>query len=166
VTARPVSGRRSLASVLDRLVDEGTWGVLGRAAGKGAPQGGSIRASVERDLGLLLNTRRPAISWPPGSEEAEHSLLGYGLPDLSAVNLASEAAKEEFRSLVEETIRTFEPRFRSVAVVLREGEEASGRALRLRIEGLLHAEPVPEAVTFDSVLEPLDCSFDVEGGGS
>ena len=38
------------------------------------------------------------------------------------------------------------------------------RALRFRIDALLHADPAPEPVVFDSELKPLTASFEVKGG--
>ena len=166
--ARTQPIRRALASVLDRLVEDATWDVLGREArrrgagpGRGAP---SLRDAVGRDLESLLNTRRSPVLRREGLDEIDRSLVSYGLPDLSSVNLASDDAREEFRTIVEDAIRAFEPRFKTVSVQLKTGSEPGDRVLRIRIEGLLHAEPAPEAVAFDSFLEPVARSIDMEGG--
>jgi type VI secretion system protein ImpF len=159
--------RRGQASILDRLVDPGTWEVLARDPGLGMQGGsglqGDLRAAVERDLENLLNTRRPPVGWPEElAEELDRSLLAYGLQDLSTVNFVSDDSREEFRQIVENSVRQFEPRFRTVTVVLRQDAEGMDRTLRLGIEGLLHAEPVPLTVAFDSILEPVACGIDVE----
>lgn len=167
--ARGPSERRATPSVLDRLVDAGTRDQLEREHGKvGGPQGAAgqtLRAAVERDIENLLNTRKPPIEIPEAHGELRKSLVSYGLPDLSGVNIGSDDAREEFRQLVEDTIRTFEPRFKTVTVLLRENAEPEDRTLRLRIEGLLHADPAPEPVAFDSILEPVAHNIDVEARG-
>ncbi len=159
---------RSLPSILDRLVDEATWEVLARdAEGPGIRVDlGSLRASVERDLEALLNTRRPPIVLSEEPNELDRSLANYGLPDLSGVNLVSSDARDEFRGMVEEAVRRFEPRFKTVSVRLRDEWAEGDRSLRLRIEGTLHADPVPETVVFDSILEPVARSIDVEPGSA
>lgn len=155
-TRRPV-----LASLLDRLQDDDP------AASKDDPvsvsdQLRNHRRSVMRDLNDLLNARR---RMPTGSDEHPDvvpSVLDYGLPDLAAVDLASLSGREKFRQEVESTIRHYEPRFHTVDVkVVEEAERGGGKTVRILIEALLHAEPAPIEVLFDSVVDPADGSFDV-----
>ena len=46
-----------------------------------------------------------------------------------------------------------------------ENTNASERMLKFRIDGTLYADPSPEAVVFDSVLEPVSRNVSVEEGG-
>ena len=56
---------------------------------------------------------------------------------------------------IEATIRRFEPRFLSVRVTLIDAQDRLETTLRLRIEAVVHAEPAPEAVTFDTLVDPV-----------
>ena len=60
---------------------------------------------------------------------------------------------------IEETIRRFEPRFLSVRVTLIDAEDRLETTLRLRIEAVLHAEPAPEPVTFDTLVDPATTTW-------
>ena len=57
------------------------------------------------------------------------------------------------RREVEETIRRFEPRFISLKVQLLDSTDPLTGTLRLRIDALLDADPAPEPVGFDTVLD-------------
>jgi len=122
-----------------------------------------LKAAVARDLEWLLNTR---VWLPPdaaelrGLDEARSSILTYGIPDLSVFSWASPQDCQTIASIVEKTIRTFEPRLlpRTVRVEILPGEDVADFLVRLRIQGVLHVEPINEHVTFDS-------SADFEGGG-
>jgi type VI secretion system protein ImpF len=112
-----------------------------------------IRQEVTRDLEWLLNTR----TWWPGGldgEEASRSLLAYGLPDLSTYSSQSASDVDKLCRLVEDAIRTFEPRLlrRSLKVTLLPSEAAGDFSLRLRIEAILYVEPYSEPVSFDTEL--------------
>lgn len=122
----------------------------------------SLRNGVRRDLEALLNTRQRCLSWPEHLDDLDRSLISYGAPDFSGANFASAAQKERFRSEVEQTIRTFEPRFKSVRVTLADSDGVS-RSLRFRIEALMHADPVPVQLMFDSLLDPGSRRFSVTG---
>ena len=123
-----------------------------------------LRASVRRDLEQLLNTRRRASETPPHLKELVPSLAHYGLPDFHTLNLADDVVREELRQSIERLIRTYEPRFKTVRVELLENIEKLDFTLRFRVHALLHAEPAPEPVTFDSALEPTTGQFQLKGG--
>jgi len=121
-----------------------------------------LREAVRRDLEALLNTRQPCIAWPAAFDELKVSPLNYGLPDYSGSDLASSARREEFRRTVEEVIRSFEPRFFKVSVVLLDNDGLD-RTLRFRIEALMYASPAPESVVFDSVVDPTSRAVAIIG---
>ena len=122
-----------------------------------------LKAAVARDLAWLLNTR----VWLPadaaeleGLEEARESILTYGIPDLSRFSWASPQDARTIAGLVEQAIRSFEPRLlaRTVKVEILPNDDVADFSVKLRIEAILYVEPISELVTFDS-------SADFEGGG-
>jgi type VI secretion system protein ImpF len=120
-----------------------------------------LKQSVRRDLENLLNTRWRCNSWPPDLDEVELSLVNYGIPDFTGVNMAAPSERERLRQTIERIVRRFEPRFKSVKVRLVDNVDPVDRTLRFRIDALLHAEPAPEPVVFDSQLEPATSDFEV-----
>jgi type VI secretion system protein ImpF len=151
-----------LPSVLDRLIDEEP-GVR-----RDPPQSRNqvlreLKQAVRRDLENLLNTRQRCLPAPANLTELELSLVQYGMPDVIGTTLAGSEGRERLRQILEEVIRRFEPRFKTVKVELLESGEGLDRTLRFRIDALLFATPAPEPVTFDSALEPVTGSIDVRG---
>ena len=151
-------------SVLDRLIDREPGN--SREVPKSSTQVlAELKQSVRRDLENLLNTRWRATRLPEDLNELEFSLANYGIPDISGASLALPAERERFRRVVEMVIRHFEPRFKEVSVEMLDKMETLERTLRFRIDALLHAEPVPEPVVFDSALEPATGNIQVRGAG-
>jgi type VI secretion system protein ImpF len=151
-------------SVLDRLLDDDPDNP------NEAPHSRTVvlrelKRSVRRDLENLLNTRRRPRPWEPGLDELERSLVNYGIPDFTGANMGSPQARDEFRQIIEKVIHEYEPRFRTVTVILLENTEPLDRTLRFRIDALLEADPAPEPVVFDSALEPGTGTFEVKGAG-
>ncbi len=123
-----------------------------------------LQEAVKRDLEHLLNTRRRCESRPQEWKDEKlndlkKSLVNYGLPDFLAMNLASDEGRAAFLRIVEDTIRVSESRLDRIKVSLLANTEPLDRTMRFRIEALLQAEPAPEAIAFDSVLEPVTCNF-------
>jgi type VI secretion system protein ImpF len=151
------------ASLLDRLFDANPD--LERDPSK--PRGQhlrELRMAVRRDLEALLNTRRPYLDWSADLTELAQSLVNYGIPDFSGNNLASDDRREDFRMALENVIRAFEPRFVSVSIKMTDSGDESDRLLRFRIEALMYAEPAPEPLVFDSVIDPTTQTFAITGG--
>lgn len=162
--ARVKSDQPLVPSVLDRLLDDEPE--TSREPPKSRHQVlRELKLSVRRDLEDLLNTRRRCGGWPADLKELERSLVGYGVPDFTGANMGSGEQREQFCRLLESVIRTCEPRFKAVQVRLLDNAESLDRTLRFRIDALLHAEPAPEPVVFDSALEPGTGSFEVKGVG-
>jgi type VI secretion system protein ImpF len=86
--------------------------------------------------------------------ELATSPIGYGIPDFASGAFNDARRREELRLEIEDTIRRFEPRFLSVRVHLVDTHTQLETTLRLRIDAVMHAEPAPEAVTFDTVVDP------------
>ena len=153
-----------VVSLLDRLLDDEPG--VSTEPSRGRTQVlRTLKQSVRRDLQDLLNTRTRCLSWPPGLKELKQSLVNYGLPDFTGADLGSAKDREQFCGLVQAMIRQHEPRFKSVAVRLLGSAEPLDRTLRFRIDAMLRAEPAPEPVVFDSVLQPATGAFEVKGGG-
>lgn len=151
-------------SVLDRLIDDHPD--QSQETAKARHQLiGELRQSIRRDLENLLNTRWRAESWPDDLTELKQSLVRYGIPDVSAsaADIVSERGRASYLRLVEETIRRFEPRFKSVRVEFLDATDPLERTLRFRIDAMMYAFPAPEPVVFDTALEPSTGEFSVEG---
>ncbi|OUS30157.1 type VI secretion protein [Gammaproteobacteria bacterium 45_16_T64] len=121
----------------------------------------SLRESVRRDLEQLFNTRYRITSAKDNPPELELSLVNYGLPDLATINLVDEDTRIDFCRSLETTIRRYEPRFKSIKVHTLGNVENEDRTVRFRIDAVLHADPAPEVIIFDSVLEPVSRSVEV-----
>jgi type VI secretion system protein ImpF len=149
-----------LPSVLDRLLDDSPAGTAARPRSR-AQQLAELRDAVRRDLEALLNTHHCCRSPPAELTLLPHSLFDYGVPDFLTTNAGAASAREEYRRDVEDIIRRFEPRFKVVKVSLVDEDARADRTLRFRIEALMYAEPAPERVSFDSLLDPSSHSFAV-----
>src|SRR5271163_2734233 len=77
-----------------------------------------LKNSVRRDLEWLLNSRR--ICDPPDEalKEVNRSAYVYGLPDLSALTMASSGDRNRLVKQILATISLFEPRLMNVRLVL------------------------------------------------
>ena len=102
----------------------------------------ALKASLIRDLGALLNTKRRETEVPEQFVELNQSLLTFGLPDFTALSLRDPHEQNRLRREVETR-----------------GEVDS--ALRFRVDAQLKIEPEPEPVSFDTVLEADTSHFHV-----
>jgi type VI secretion system protein ImpF len=138
-------------SVLDRLLDhepgnDGEAPIPPHVALSRAIEG------VRRDLQLLLNTRLTWIDERVLSlDEVSRSLATYGVPDFSHENLGNSGSRDRLQRTLEAAISLFEPRLTRV-VVTPEPMQEHQRDIRFRIDALLRVDPVPEPVTFDTVM--------------
>ena len=120
----------------------------------------SLRRSVMRDLGWLLNAQGIASSQDvaryPGVAE---SVLNFGFSDLAGKS-ASNVDIGRIERLMADSIRAFEPR--TVTRLLQDHGEAplehratSGQhnAIAFIVEGDLHAHPVPERLYLRTELD-------------
>ena len=151
-----------LPSLLDRLLDDDP-GVTRDAPRSRTQVLREVKASIRRDLEDLLNTRRRCRPIPAGLDELQHSLAAYGLPDVSGARFGSSEGRERFRELLEAVVRRWEPRFKTIKVTLLDPPEQTDRVVRFRIDALMHADPAPEPVVFDSQAEPTTGGFEVRG---
>ena len=159
--ARPASRQRLVVSILDRLIDGDPGGPPPPPVDPSRDLA-QLKASVKRDLEWLLNSRQPLFDPPADLRHVRRSLLTFGLPDFTVANLDSDRDQEVLRRAIEETVRRFEPRLDRITVRLEASREFD-RSLRFRIDGMLQVDPVPEPVTFDSVLQLNTRDFVVQG---
>lgn len=146
------AGPRAQLPLLDRLIDDAPGLDRDPPMSTGDAMV-ALRQSVRRDLEALLNARRRWRSWPAELRELAASPLGFGIPDFTSGAMNELGRRETLRAEVEATIRRFEPRLVSVKVSLIESANKLEATLRLRIDGLLHAEPAPEPVAFDTTVD-------------
>ena len=144
--------RRAQLPLLDRLIDPDPAVAADRTLSTQAAME-ILRAGVCRDLEELLNTRRRWRSWQPGLTQLKQSLVAYGLPDFASGAFNDQRRRDELRQLVEECIRTFEPRITNLKVSLVEATDKTSGTLRLRIDAMLRADPAPEPIIFDTVVD-------------
>ncbi len=153
-----------LPSVLDRLIDDDPTARIETPRAR-TQMLRELKLAVRRDLEHLLNTRRRAVTIPPGYTELKSSLLTYGLADFSGAGPGGGKERDAFCRSIEAVIRQHEPRFLTVTVELASGADPTDRTLRFRIDAVLRADPVPEPVVFDSTMEPSTGTFAVGGVG-
>jgi type VI secretion system protein ImpF len=151
--------RRLVSSMIDRLTESSGGARLFDPDELDVDQ---LKRNVARDLEDLLNTRRRCEELPAGVAELENSLVTYGLPDFTGLNMSAPREIENARLEMERVIRRFEPRLKNVVVEMQANVDPAGRTLRLRITGTLRLEPEPERVVFDSELEPSTAAVAIE----
>jgi len=161
----PRNGERGSApiaqqSLLDRLTDEEPDRPRDPPQAPGESMA-ALRRSVRRDLEALLNTRRRWRSWPERYAELAVSPIGYGIADFGAGAFNDPRRRDLLRTEIEQTIRRFEPRLARVRVSLLEGDEQLEATLRLRVDALLCAEPAPELIAFDTLVDPATAEIAV-----
>ena len=157
-------GGRIRLPLLDRLLD----------ADPGAPVDPAVtphyavdllRQAVRRDLETLLNARRRRLPPPAGLTALAVSPVGYGIPDPTAGSFTEDDRREALAAEVEAAIRRFEPRLANVRVTLakpsRERPDLPDRTLRLRVDAVLRADPVPEQISFETLLRPVTLDVSV-----
>jgi type VI secretion system protein ImpF len=139
-------------SVLDRLIQTGEPEPRTQADSVRA-----VRAAVLRDVEWLLNTRRIHLEAPAHLTELHESVYFYGIPDITSLSADSPSVRSRVLRWVADAIERFEPRLAAVRVNELPADENS-RQVRFQVEALLQL-PVPEAIYFDTVLDPTSGRF-------
>ncbi|OAN11065.1 lysozyme [Photobacterium jeanii] len=146
-------------SLLDNLIDESPENEAERPKPYSLQM---LKNSVRRDLESLLNSRKTWRKWPSHLRELDSSLLNYGLSDFSSMPFGSKDSRRLLCSMVEDTIKRFEPRFDSVIVSVLGDDEPDDRVLRLRIQAVFRVGEAEEEIIFDSEVEPISLGIKVE----
>jgi type VI secretion system protein ImpF len=156
--ARTDNEIRVSTSVLDRLIDleprESREGPRSRTTSVS-----ELKLSVLRDIEWLLNTRH-GFDIPDGLEETNKSVVAFGLPDFTALSIANHNELAALTKDIKDAITFFEPRLLDLKIVF-EPITNTERQIKFRIEARLDAEPHPEPITFDTVLNSGTGSFSV-----
>lgn len=115
-----------------------------------------LRACVLRDMGWLLNTCNfEAVQDLEAFPYVRHSVLNYGMPDLSGKIIAAADLVYIERSL-RQAIWDFEPRILRNSIKLRvtaSTEEMSRHSLTFDIEGDLWAQPMPQRLYLKTIVD-------------
>lgn len=157
----PETERGVQLSVIDRLIDRDP--TLREEAPLTRAQSLRIhREAVRRDLEWLLNSHRSIIPVPEAYRELERSLFAYGLPDINSIRLESQADQQRLVRAIQLAIELFEPRLTRVRVNPLTPIRKSVLTIRFQIEAQLRADPVPEQISFDTVLEVARGSYEVK----
>lgn len=160
MAARTELERAVQASIVDRLTDLAPRERLDPAPTRDGSER-AYRASVQRDIEWLLNSRRTMYPAPVGLDEVHNSAYEYGLVDTTALYVGSESGRVSLREAVEDTIARFEPRLANVRVRLVDADQKTAPQLRFVIEALLRMDPNPEQVVFDTVFDTANGSYEV-----
>jgi type VI secretion system protein ImpF len=150
---------RLVSSVVDRLLEQGDSPVA--LPGADGDDLGRLMREVGRDLEALLNTRRRCLACPPELHYVTTSMVEYGIPDFTGLNLSLPSQREQTREAIERAIRDFEPRLTNVVVTVMGNVDRADRRLRLRITGVLQTRPSPARVEFDSEVDPATSAIGV-----
>ncbi|HEY5604453.1 MAG TPA: type VI secretion system baseplate subunit TssE [Gammaproteobacteria bacterium] len=159
--ARIEKNQELVPSILDRLTDNTIYS-HDPALTSSFQRVKELRQSVRRDLENLFNTRFRITDLPGELEQLDVSLVNYGLPDLATINLLDSTSRHRFCRFLESTIKKFEPRFKNVDVSHVGNVDENDRTMRFRIEAVLYADPLPETIVFNSVLEPVTRTVKIE----
>jgi type VI secretion system protein ImpF len=139
---KPIAGAR--VPLFDRLVDDHPsvpyepqpFHILDAAG---------LRASVEAELGRLLNTRAPVAA--DEIARRERSTIDYGIPDLSYYWPQDGGSEAELERTIEQAIAAFEPRLLSPRVTVVRPADRRG-AIIVEVAGKLAIGTVMEPVAF------------------
>jgi type VI secretion system protein ImpF len=153
-------------SVLERLIDRDPKNQSPELPLTRAQSVRHLKASVRRDLEWLLNTRRTPEPAGKEYEDVEQSLYNYGLPDISSFNWQSSRDRQRLCRMLEDALKTFEPRLLRAKVVPLEALSGSQHVVRFQIEGMLDMDPAPEHISFDTVLQLTSGEYQVKGDPS
>jgi len=118
-------------------------------------------AAVQDDLDNLLNARNSFADLKEDFVEAGRSVLTYGLPDFSALNLADKRDKDRVRLAVETAIQKFEPRLTGVVVTIAATADTD-HSLNLHVDARLVIAPSSTPVGFDIRLPLYGTKYEVK----
>ena len=145
-------------SMLDRLTDHNPEKKKESTAQQSMSQK-EFKDAVIRDLGWLLNSVSldVCVDLEP-YPEVKHSVLNYGLPDISGHTSSTVNVKTIERSLIQ-AIRDFEPRIIRNTLRVKvhsDPSDMSHNSLIFEIEGAVFGQPSPFQIVLRSELN-LEC---------
>jgi type VI secretion system protein ImpF len=150
-------------SLLDRLTDVDTSKTRESASQQVLNQS-QYKEAVIRDLGWLLNSvSMESVLDLKTFPFVEHSVLNYGMPDISGHTSASVDTFAMEKAL-QQVIYEYEPRIIPNTLKVKvhaDSDEMSHNSLVFEIEGVVFAQPMPFSVTLRSELDLESCEFKV-----
>ena len=151
-------------SLLDRLTDEET-DKSSEAAFRQVISEKQFKEAVIRDLAWLLNSVSMDVTHDLDAYPyVRHSVLNYGVPDLTG-HTSSNIKVKELANAVKEAIIEYEPRIMrdSLKVRVRTSYmEMSHNSLVFEIQGSVFGQPVPFSVLLRSQLDLESGEFSVK----
>jgi type VI secretion system protein ImpF len=161
--ARSLGETTITVSVLDRLIDLEPDNRMENPLSR-SQSVRLLKSAVRRDLEWLLNSRRICDLPDEGLKEVNRSTYTYGLPDLSTLTMAATGDRNKLVRQILATINMFEPRLANVRLVLVETPDSAKKDVRLRVEAMLRMDPVPEPISFDTLIELKSGNCHLTGG--
>ncbi|MGL4237611.1 type VI secretion system baseplate subunit TssE [Tabrizicola sp.] len=123
-----------------------------------------LRASLRRDLEILLNTRCLPATPPPSMPELADSLVSLGVEDFFAASLVTDGQRNDFARRLQARIARFEPRLENLSVAILADPVPGRRGLRLRIAAHYRARPGLPPIVFETRMDPVAGHFKVVEG--
>jgi type VI secretion system lysozyme-like protein len=157
---RPIPGLKT--PLFDRLLDD-SESVRQPVSPSRAVDLRTLRESVRDDISRLLNTRtnlRGELKLL-----ASGTVLDYGVPNFSHIAPNSQSQQYELAAIFQKIITHYEPRLRSVKVVIQQ-DKKDPRALLGAIFGTLVFGNITEPVYFPLALDASAKDIQVEDGVS
>ncbi len=149
-----------LPSLLSRLLDPESM--------HSADGGYHLREMIDAirfDLEDLFNTRQSGVVVGRKYPELQNSIVTYGLPDLTYIDINNNAQCERICKTLATLVARSEPRIQNVRINVVKGEAVNGRNVRFHIEGQLAADPAPD-LEFDTIFERGTGRTSVEAKGA
>lgn len=147
-------------SLLDRLQDDDPEGLQDTFRPLDLKR---HKASIARDLEMLLNTRCPIIHQIDDRFSlCVQSVLTYGIMDLSALSLHDPNDQRRLQDCILQTIEKHEKRLKDVVVNLdfvKEGKQN----LRFRVAATLMALPDHPSISFDATMQLSSNTYQIQG---
>lgn len=140
-------------SLLDRLTDEEPDKTV-ESRERRVMSVRSLRESVLRDLGWLLNTTNLfSVTGATKLPHLEASVVNYGMPDISGISVTGLNLQDLERG-IRQAIWDFEPRLMRASVSVRAIPAASeSNKIMFEIEGDMWAQPYPERLYLKTELD-------------
>jgi|ERR1035438_5886705 type VI secretion system protein ImpF len=159
--ANPKFTKNIQQGLLDRLIDTEPQN-RAEAPMSRAESLRQFRMAVKRDLEWLLNTTRMPIEVPESCDEANRSVLFFGLPDIASISLQNPGDEQRLLRSLEAAIEMFEPRLSRARVTSRDPYITTRQAITFHVEAMLMVDPAPERISFDTILEITKGAYSVK----
>ncbi|MEL6329516.1 MAG: type VI secretion system baseplate subunit TssE [Planctomycetota bacterium] len=110
------------------------------APGPGLDRRGGELEPLRRELEVVLNARLSPDADLTDSDELRGALIGYGVPDVTALHGMSARERAALLKRITRAIQTFEPRLRGVQVEFVEAPDSLDQRLHFKIRATLYRE--------------------------